>query len=1516
MITVSDPKTPPVTVVSQRVESTLAAYRTARWINDTGLAITWALAALAVVALVACSLDAYFGWLSAGPRWFLWGVAVIATLTAGGRVIWRTWRLQQQRPLVAAEADAAEPRLEERLQTVTFFAADHVAVGRADRRMLTQVAREADALAAGVEPSALINRSLFRTPLFLLASAGVLFATLWLVTSTRDVGVLIGRFVAPWSSWTRTGIAEPLEAAVVGKGEAWRLEASTSGSPVSIWRLEERPLEPSEAMPVAVSQDRRIEGPDADELRYTRTNATDSFEYRVTAGDYRSEWMTVTVARRPELVDASVKITPPPYTDWKPKQVAGWPRELKMLAGSVVDFAIVADVPDTTAELRLTTGRDGSTVGTRSLVSDGTGTLRGAVRVDQNQVATLVLTEPNGLENNRRYAIRLIANIDKAPVVKVKSPTPETTVRPDDTVTVTFEARDDVGIAYAELEVFGTDAETGEQRTKAVIPVPVPEGKENRKLTGKAKIDLSQFELETGDTLDYRIRVFDKKQFAEATERPVSESNGNRTGIEAETMVPTETATPQDATPSSDNASADSSRETPSDSTTTEQPSSTTNQSPNEADATRSTVNGTPSTSDSTDRNTERSAASEAQESDADGATDSPSKMSNEKNTPASNEAASPANRSDRTSDPSANESAADMESASGSGGNPPPQNGANEPGAREMESTDVDDGAVRVGTSSERDDSPNGTTSNGNASVANDDSMENADPSASGGQGSTTPNDSESNSSRPPSSDSSDDSQKSSGGRQMKGDFSSTLTPQPTTEPRESSSQPGDESEEPDALQNPSVDSGDMKRRMLDVNRDRVGDDIGSASNQMRLKIDENAGSFAGEARRKLEIAIQPVLSDLKAWLGASSQLDATVISRQERGESWGVSDEESINRSVSYLDKSIKRVDGLLELTDDTPYAFIGLQLGDIVDNQIQSARTDLLASLEADAESRAPLVNTAHVATEYAIKRLTDLTTTFERERREQEVADRVQELERMYQVFIEDTMASLGSAKNALNDYDRNMAEVNPDDEYLERLREVLQMREQLKAELASILTEDPRLLRRFTQQFIDKGDTLRDQVTLLHYRQRQLAELGNAQIAHAEDASEVADGSAKPEDRDVVAPAVWNVQWEEGFAIGAEIPGIAERFETWLPLTELPDDLSLKAARGALKDATIAAAEFQQRIAKFRTGQSSDAGGSLPLRGSLLEARDHLLTLGATAERPEITNDSLRRILELDDVIEKLSAWTVKQQSLEEGDVALALGVDQHRVMTDTRLIGDKLANLEQQLASLIPPRDGTLPANIAELSRRMLSTLDNDVGGSQLAASFAFRKQELDKGTQRAAAANESFEQAEVAFDQLMRAVIEILDQEPAGDPIAALLQDPTLEEILAALENESDLLENLGIPSRAFNIEIINDWMSPAKNGGGGGGGGSSSMAGGALTQNAQQQQQRLQEFRQRLRQTLEQYNPRMPSRDGADGPITRWGKVVSQLENGLLQDNADKVPERYRRPIEQYFEAIGREQ
>jgi hypothetical protein len=217
-------------------------------------------------------------------------------------------------------------------------------------------------------------------------------------------------------------------------------------------------------------------------------------------------------------------------------------------------------------------------------------------------------------------------------------------------------------------------------------------------------------------------------------------------------------------------------------------------------------------------------------------------------------------------------------------------------------------------------------------------------------------------------------------------------------------------------------------------------------------------------------------------------------------------------------------------------------------------------------------------------------------------------------------------------------------------------------------------------------------------------------------------------------------------------------------------------------------------------------------------------------------------------------------------------------------------------------------------ADIALKVHDLLAILDNDLSASQLAATFALRNRQPAAAVEKATASDLAFDKAEELFDELMRAIIDQRDKLPVQDPIASLLEDPTLDELLAELENETRLTDILGIPERPTNLQTIMDWLRPGK----GNGGGIGRMLTSQMERDATRIKQEAEEARQRaVARALKEQERYVASalRDSkTNGKRAKWNTLLSTLRDDLRQGKGELPPQEYRRAIEQYMAAISR--
>ena len=186
----------------------------------------------------------------------------------------------------------------------------------------------------------------------------------------------------------------------------------------------------------------------------------------------------------------------------------------------------------------------------------------------------------------------------------------------------------------------------------------------------------------------------------------------------------------------------------------------------------------------------------------------------------------------------------------------------------------------------------------------------------------------------------------------------------------------------------------------------------------------------------------------------------------------------------------QAIQLIDDLSLKTEETPYAFVGLTLVDISQSQIVPAQEEFRNGLQSDSSDRRERILAGWRYVQRARQLIAALNTQYEKVRRDYQLAESVERIKQMYQVYIENAHALLGSGgTDDLGGLQRKMAEFELDDEYLARLKEVLEMRQELMAEFARMLSDDPRLLRRYMDRLRDRTKTLRYELAELTDRQK-------------------------------------------------------------------------------------------------------------------------------------------------------------------------------------------------------------------------------------------------------------------------------------------------------------------------------------------------------------------------------------------------------------------------------------------
>jgi len=752
--------------------------------------------------------------------------------------------------------------------------------------------------------------------------------------------------------------------------------------------------------------------------------------------------------------------------------------------------------------------------------------------------------------------------------------------------------------------------------------------------------------------------------------------------------------------------------------------------------------------------------------------------------------------------------------------------------------------------------------------------------------------------------------------------------TNQRSGQPQKNSTQnqQGSKKSQPTDPQNSKTPGNPMARRKLDVKQQAQS----SSSKRMKIKVDEWVGSYDSQQRQKLELAVAPRLAELDQALEKAQLLSRSVLDQIDSNantndsQQWTSQHDRDLQRADEQIETVLKIVEDLEKKTYGTSYAFIGLQLVDIGQAHVGPARRDFWKAMQLDSKARIDSLRNGWQHTTRARELLKLLTERFQRTQAEYKMAEAVERIKKMYQIYIEDSMALLRPGGGEGSRYGRKMAEFDLDEEYLERLKEVMEIRNAMRAELARILAEDPRLLRRYLDAQRNRSVVLRNELDRLIERQTNLNRETRAWAA------------AEDDKRSDLAAILLGRHVESAQDLAITAAELHDRFETWSPLGQEVKDAEFKATAEVLQEIATATQELsadgsqyviQSLRTKKKTGATEDpfdaeaavdqiAADAQQLYQRFTRLEILLRQIGSRQERLEISSFAINRLLETRRLIEQTSAWIRQLKQQRAGNYHRSAEVAQYRLAMQTDSMAGKLADLEQRMAGLFQRQDGMLPQALAEKARSLLAALDEQASPNQLAAVYSLRRNQMPRATSRQASALEALELVGKLYDEMIEASIKELDKLPVQDPIASLLDDPTLDELLRALEQEIPIQEALGIPRRPSNLRIMTDWLRS--------GGDNSLMTGGnsrmLLNQMRQQQQLRQRQLDKAYRRAVARA---LKEADAADlvkdmpklaRENTDWNRLASQLSDDLQQGRDKAPPERYRRAIEQYFRQLSR--
>lgn len=1424
---------------------------------------------------------------------------------------------RQSLNVLAAQVDRSVASLEERWETVTEITTS--ANGRSTTGspvMLKQVMKETIDSEPFVDPRTVVPESMLKKHRLALAGIVAAHAFIFLIDAPH-AWVLVQRFWRPTAPVSLTQIKAVGGDLVVPRGEKIRLEAIVArhpqGSATLFLRNAQREVTTTSLSPANSEQTQFL---------YSIATSGENFDYRFRAGDGETAWHSVTVYDRPKLTDVQFRITSPDYTQLPPVEKSELPAKVRAVEGSTIEISFRVDQPLKAFTLELDPK---NVVALEASAADPLVYMFKRTLTDSIRIAPVFVSQ-RGLENKRLPSCQVIVYADKAPQVTIVSPDKEISVRPDDVVDIEWNARDDFAVTRAEVIVYVGDAP--DLANAVILPLNPAEPSSEPGRFSPAADAQPQMPTTAEQTAPANV--------SEGSTNPANEATSTDGKPSAAEMGPRQTApdsveTKRDPAASSDDDAAKSDPNAP------VKPATPADRKPSTASP-QSSASNTPATGKPGENAGPAKVGSESTPSSSANRQNADNNLSNDRRSASTTEqtppetaiipippeaingdknvagrvkldlrqfqlkqgeqlqymvrvydsknlssngqtqAGIPRNKDNNTADngvrnPDGNPADAAQQQANASQNN----------SANSSNTQDARTGA-RAGNDTSREPANNA----GNVTVR--DAQENVN-SASPRDPAGAPGDSQAakgaEDSNDPGSDSSNASQQASRVTNNSNTNSSSQSPSSggNSQQEDPGNRPNDQPPSQGQMAGARQPENEMTRRRLDV------ESQSAASSTMRIHIDEWAGTFDGQKRAKLEILIDPVLKELDSTLLKALEHLKPVSTALEVSKPLDEGLGKLLKATETQVERAQSLVGDLVRKTDGTPYAFIGLQLVDITELHISPARGEVKATSAAPEDKRKAHLQQAEFHLSRAREMLASLTKQYEAAKQNARLADNMQRLKRMYQVFVEDALATLGSGRPTLNPRDRKYAELELDEEFLKKYTDLQKRWQEILAELAKALAKDPRLLARYMNSSRKSVDTIRDQLTLLHNRQKEVAMPVDQLLAESQPGKST-EGVKKDAATVSAASSLLNAAHRRDLGdIAAALAEVEEDFRTWMPPSVKPDDPRVAAAtelvRRAAATSSAASELVMQRDAAEAAVKKVDE-----LKASMKALEDGLSRLAAeSGDDAQLTEHANRRLAAVRRNQQLLEGWTEKNTHLKEKVLHRAVEIDQHRLAEDTLTLTDKLENMEAQLAGL--------PSDILDMADEIKQTMRFDVLVEQMNAELKLREADLPTAKDYQQRAIEGLARAESQFDKLIDRFIEEDDKVPPQVPDIDNMQLPTLEELLARLEAEAQLAELLGLPQRPTNLQQLRDWMM-RNNGGQGIGSGAN---------NRMNQMERARQHALRSMQMVNQPKGVKPAAINE----RRWNTLSSRLDDVLRQGRGNQPPKQYRAAIETYFDLIS---
>ena len=463
-----------------------------------------ALATFIILLFTGIALDYLFAWRSPIMRWVFPLLALAGTIWLGAKVLLSLGRREQLDQSVR-DIDSAYPALEERWSTVTNLSSskDSAAV-KGSPELLAQVATEASDFTEQVSAQKVVSpKSLARPSLAALLAAVALLA--FCLGLSQFSGKLGMRFFNPWNPVTLTEIKDSTADAPVARGTDLAITASITGKVPKTARLVIRDEATGE------KTTHPFELKESNDISFTAKKVNSDLSYQILSGDKVTPWRTVTVVAPPVIILTDFRLAPPTYTNKEAVTKDKLPFKIRSVEGSQLQLTFTSDQDLQDAYLLHESRSKKLTPIPLKKIADRT--YQFEAQLSETFPFRPVIVNESGLENLLQPRCQITIFKDLPPTVKLLESSEDTALGLEDTLEVEFAAKDDYGIAQAELIV--RTQNPGEEPKITTLPIDLADDQGKQKVRRVIDLPLEDLDLTEESQISYSIKVHDSRGLIE-----------------------------------------------------------------------------------------------------------------------------------------------------------------------------------------------------------------------------------------------------------------------------------------------------------------------------------------------------------------------------------------------------------------------------------------------------------------------------------------------------------------------------------------------------------------------------------------------------------------------------------------------------------------------------------------------------------------------------------------------------------------------------------------------------------------------------------------------------------------------------------------------------------------------------------------------------------------------------------------------------------------------------------------